>query len=115
MTSRAAAALTALSENVYLSAIRAGMVAIVPLTIVGGLFLIATHLPVAGWEARVAPYLPVLQIPFTPANPVDVVDESALRQEVDFCIAGGVHGLVVPLAVVKDGANLLRPAFTAFG
>lgn len=65
MTTRAATALTALSENVYLSAIRAGMVAIVPLTIVGGLFLIATHLPVAGWEARVAPYLPVLQIPVT--------------------------------------------------
>lgn len=60
-----AAALTALSENVYLSAIRAGMVAIVPLTIVGGVFLIATHLPVAGWEARVAPYLAVLQIPVT--------------------------------------------------
>ena len=65
MTTRAAAALTAFSENVYLSAIRAGMVAIVPLTIIGGLFLIATHLPVAGWEARVAPYLPVLQIPVT--------------------------------------------------
>jgi PTS system cellobiose-specific IIC component len=53
------------SENVYLSAIRAGMVAIVPLTIVGGLFLIATHLPVPGWEARVAPYLTILQIPVT--------------------------------------------------
>jgi PTS system cellobiose-specific IIC component len=65
VTTRAAAALTTLSENVYLSAIRAGMVAIVPLTIVGGLFLIVTHLPVAGWEARVAPYLPVLQIPVT--------------------------------------------------
>jgi dihydrodipicolinate synthase/N-acetylneuraminate lyase len=46
--------------------------------------------------ASLAGILPVLQIPFTPANPVDVVDESALRQEVDFCIAGGVHGLVVP-------------------
>jgi PTS system cellobiose-specific IIC component len=65
VTTRAAAALTTLSENVYLSAIRAGMVAIVPLTIVGGLFLIVTHLPVAGWEARIAPYLPVLQIPVT--------------------------------------------------
>ena len=63
MTSRVVRSLNALSENVYLSAIRAGMVAIVPLTIVGGLFLIATHLPVAGWEARVAPYLPILQIP----------------------------------------------------
>ena len=58
-------ALTALSENTYLSAIRAGMVAIVPLTIIGGLFLIVAHLPVSGWEARVAPYVPVLQIPVT--------------------------------------------------
>ena len=65
MTSRIVRALNALSENVYLSAIRAGMVAIVPLTIVGGLFLIVTHLPVAGWDARVAPYLPILQIPVT--------------------------------------------------
>jgi PTS system cellobiose-specific IIC component len=58
-------ALTALSENTYLSAIRAGMVAIVPLTIIGGLFLIVAHLPVAGWEARVAPYAPILEIPVT--------------------------------------------------
>jgi PTS system cellobiose-specific IIC component len=58
-------ALTALSENTYLSAIRAGMVAIVPLTIVGGLFLIAAHLPVAGWDARVARYAPLLQVPIT--------------------------------------------------
>jgi cellobiose PTS system EIIC component len=57
--------LTALSENTYLSAIRAGMVAIVPLTIIGGLFLITAHLPVAGWEARVAPYAPILEIPVT--------------------------------------------------
>ena len=35
------AALTALGENTYLSAIRAGMVSVVPLTIVGGLFMIA--------------------------------------------------------------------------
>lgn len=65
MRARLASGLTALSENIYLSAIRTGMVAIVPLTIVGGLFLIATHLPVAGWEARVAPYVPILQIPVT--------------------------------------------------
>lgn len=65
MTPRVSRALTALTENVYLSAIRAGMVAIVPLTIVGGLFLIVAHLPVTGWDARVAPYLPILQIPVT--------------------------------------------------
>ena len=57
--------LTALSDNTYLAAIRAGMVAIVPLTIVGGLFLIVAHLPVAGWDARVARYAPILQVPIT--------------------------------------------------
>jgi len=40
--------------------------------------------------------LPVLQIPFVPGNPVDSVDETSLRRQVDFCIACGVHGLVVP-------------------
>lgn len=58
-------ALTALSENTYLSAIRAGMVSVVPLTIIGGLFLIVAYLPVAGWETRVAPYLQLLQVPVT--------------------------------------------------
>ena len=57
--------LTALSENTYLAAIRAGMVSIVPLTIIGGLFMVAAYLPVAGWEKTVAPYLPLLRIPVT--------------------------------------------------
>ncbi|MBX3421925.1 MAG: PTS sugar transporter subunit IIC [Pirellulaceae bacterium] len=57
--------LTVLSENTYLSAIRAGMVTIVPLTIIGGLFMIISYLPVAGWEQLVEPYLPLLQIPVT--------------------------------------------------
>ena len=38
--------LTALSENTYLSAIRAGMVSVVPLTIIGGLFMIVAFLPI---------------------------------------------------------------------
>ncbi len=58
-------ALTALSENTYLSAIRAGMVSVVPLTIIGGVFMIIAYLPVPGWEGRVAPYLQWLQIPVT--------------------------------------------------
>jgi PTS system cellobiose-specific IIC component len=58
-------ALTTLSENMYLSAVRAGMVAVVPLTIIGGLFMIVAYLPVAGWDARVASYLPLLQVPVT--------------------------------------------------
>jgi PTS system cellobiose-specific IIC component len=57
--------LTALSENTYLTAIRSGMVSLVPPTIVGGVFLIACYFPVGGWDAIVAPYLPVLQVPVT--------------------------------------------------
>jgi PTS system cellobiose-specific IIC component len=57
--------LTVLSENNYLAAIRAGMVSIVPLTIIGGLFMVAAFLPIGGWEDLVEPYLPLLQIPVT--------------------------------------------------
>ncbi|MFM1942690.1 MAG: system lichenan-specific component [Verrucomicrobiota bacterium] len=57
--------LTVLSENTYLSAIRAGMVSIVPLTIIGGLFLIVAYLPVNGWEKVVEPYLKLLEVPVT--------------------------------------------------
>ncbi|MDW8310279.1 MAG: PTS transporter subunit EIIC [Verrucomicrobiales bacterium] len=57
--------LTALSENTYLSAIRAGMVSIVPLTIIGGLFMIVAFLPVPGWEQRIGPYARLLQVPVT--------------------------------------------------
>ncbi len=54
-----------LNDNAYLSAIRAGMVSVVPLTIIGGLFMILSYLPISGWEARIAPYLQLLQIPVT--------------------------------------------------
>ncbi len=54
-----------LSENTYLSAIRAGMVSVVPLTIIGGLFLIVAFLPVAGWDKVIAPYVQLLQVPVT--------------------------------------------------
>jgi PTS system cellobiose-specific IIC component len=57
--------LTVLSENNYLAAIRAGMVSIVPLTIIGGLFMVAAFLPISGWEQLVEPYLSLLQIPVT--------------------------------------------------
>ncbi|MSU85539.1 MAG: PTS sugar transporter subunit IIC, partial [Pedosphaera sp.] len=56
---------TALSENTYLASIRAGMVSVVPLTILGGLFMVVAYLPIPGWEARMAPHLPLLQIPVT--------------------------------------------------
>jgi PTS system cellobiose-specific IIC component len=65
LNKRLVPALTALSENAYLSAIRAGMVSVVPLTIIGGLFMVISYLPVTGWEARVTPYLNLLQVPVT--------------------------------------------------
>ncbi len=65
LTRHVVPALTKLSENTYLSAVRAGMVAVVPLTIIGGLFMIVAYLPVAGWDARVEPYLLLLQVPVT--------------------------------------------------
>ncbi len=57
--------LTAMSENTYLSAIRAGMVSVVPMTIIGGLFLIVTNLPVPGWEDRIKPVAHLLELPVT--------------------------------------------------
>jgi cellobiose PTS system EIIC component len=58
-------ALTVLSENTYLSAIRAGMVSVVPLTIIGGLFIIVSFMPITGWDKLIAPYLQLLQVPVT--------------------------------------------------
>ena len=58
-------ALTAVSENSYMSAIRAGMVSVVPLTIIGGLFIIVSFLPVNGWDKIIEPYLKILQVPVT--------------------------------------------------
>lgn len=65
LVQRITPALNALSENVYLAAIRAGMVSVAPLTIIGGLFMIVAYLPLPGWETRVAPYSQLLQIPVT--------------------------------------------------
>jgi PTS system cellobiose-specific IIC component len=57
--------LTVLSENTYLSAIRAGMVSVVPMTIIGGFFMIVAYFPFPGWDKIVAPYQQLLQIPVT--------------------------------------------------
>jgi cellobiose PTS system EIIC component len=62
---RVVPALTAISENTYLSAVRAGMISVVPLTIIGGLFMIVAYLPVRGWDTIVAPYQQLLQVPVT--------------------------------------------------
>ena len=55
--------LTAMSKNTYLSAIRAGMVAIVPLTIIGGLFLVISEMPWPVWQSWVTPYKGLLEVP----------------------------------------------------
>jgi PTS system cellobiose-specific IIC component len=55
--------LTAMSENPYLAAIRAGMVAVVPLTIVGSVFIIVAYFPIPGWEEIIAPYRNILDVP----------------------------------------------------
>ncbi len=64
--------LNAVSDNTYLSAIRAGMVAVSPLTILGGLFMVIGNIPFTGWarfdipswEALIAPYKTLLDYPF---------------------------------------------------
>ncbi len=65
LNERVVPALTALSQNTYLSAIRAGMVSVVPLTIIGGMFMIVAFLPVKGWDKTIEPYLQLLQVPVT--------------------------------------------------
>ncbi len=87
-------ALTALSDNTYMSAIRSGMVSVVPLTIIGGLFLVLSYLPIPGWEARVGPWLPLLQIPVTATF--------------------GILGLVACLAIAYDlGSRLGQEALVS--
>jgi PTS system cellobiose-specific IIC component len=56
--------LTALSENTYMSAIRAGMVAVVPLTIIGGLFMVVAEFPAEAWTRLIAPWHHLLEYPF---------------------------------------------------
>lgn len=58
-------ALTAFSENRYLSAIRSGMVATVPFTIIGSIFIIISFLPISGWSTIIEPIKQILQIPVT--------------------------------------------------
>ncbi|MFN0068725.1 MAG: PTS sugar transporter subunit IIC [Limisphaerales bacterium] len=59
------APLNRLSENPYLAAIRAGMVAVVPLTIIGGLFMVFAYLPMPGWEdwLKARGWLSLLELP----------------------------------------------------
>lgn len=56
--------MTRLAQNIYLKAIRSGMVVIIPLTIVGSFFLIALNIPVPGYAEFIAPYASTIVIPF---------------------------------------------------
>jgi PTS system cellobiose-specific IIC component len=60
-----APALNAFNDLPVLSAIRSGMVAVVPLTIIGGLFTAIGNLPIHGWDQRVAPWRALLDVPVT--------------------------------------------------
>ncbi|HJO92400.1 MAG TPA: PTS transporter subunit EIIC [Victivallales bacterium] len=53
------------TENRYLSAVRTGMVATVPFTISGSIFMIICYFPVGGWTKIIAPYHKLLYIPVT--------------------------------------------------
>ncbi len=54
--------LTELSENAYLSAIRAGMVSVAAPTIIGSIFLIIAFFPISGWSHIIEPYKLLLRI-----------------------------------------------------
>ena len=56
---------TALADSPIPAAIRAGVVAVVPLTIVGGLFMLLAHPPLPALERAIAPWAPLLEIPVT--------------------------------------------------
>ena len=60
---RAMALLTAAGDNAYLAAVRSGMVTVVPLTILGGLFMAFAFLPIPGYEERIKGWLPLLDLP----------------------------------------------------
>lgn len=53
-----------LADNIYLKAIRNGMVCIIPLTIIGSFFLIALNIPIDGYAEWIAPYADKIVIPF---------------------------------------------------
>ncbi|HYV27594.1 MAG TPA: PTS transporter subunit EIIC [Candidatus Eisenbacteria bacterium] len=65
LNQRIVPALAAVSENTYLSAIRAGMVSVVPLTIIGGLFTIIANPPIPSLDKVVAPHRDLLLLPVT--------------------------------------------------
>jgi PTS system cellobiose-specific IIC component len=115
MIERLTAALGRLDRNRYLAAMRAGMVAVVPLTIVGGLFMIVTNLPLPGWNAIVAPYLRLLQIPVTATFGVlAIVACAAIAYELgksfgQDAFASATTAVVVLLLISLDPASQTFP------
>ena len=57
--------LTKFAENKYMSAVRAGMVATVPFTIIGSVFMVICYFPAGGWDKIIAPYQNLFLIPVT--------------------------------------------------
>jgi PTS system cellobiose-specific IIC component len=114
--------LQAVGENPALAAIRAGMVALVPLTILGGLFLVLTHLPLPGGAALPEAWKPVLEIPVTATFGLlavfacfAIAHDFAGRLGLD---AAGSALLATPgflLLQVKPGAPGLDPAALGSG
>ena len=105
-----------LDRNFYLAAIRAGMVAVVPLTIVGGLFMIVANLPIPGWNAIVAPYLQLLQVPVTATFGVlAIVACAAIAYELgksfgQDAFTGATTAVVVLLMISLDPVTLTFPS-----
>jgi PTS system cellobiose-specific IIC component len=105
-----------LDQNPYLAAIRAGMVAVVPLTIVGGLFMILTNLPIPGWNVIVAPYLQLLQVPVTATFGVlAIVAGAAIAYELgksfgQDAFATATTAVVVLLMISLDPVTLTFPS-----
>ena len=52
------------SQQRHMSSIRQGLVATMPLTIVGSFFTVTNNLPLEGYTNFIAPYLSILDIPF---------------------------------------------------
>jgi PTS system cellobiose-specific IIC component len=60
---RVALRMTAFAETPIMAAVRAGVVAVVPLTIVGGVFMLLANPPIPAVEAWVTPFSAILSIP----------------------------------------------------
>lgn len=53
-----------ISSQRHMRAIRTGIIATLPLTIVGSFFTILLNLPIESWAAALAPYNAIINIPF---------------------------------------------------